>query len=66
MESTKNTPTQRPTYQEPQKKVPMYLIALVITLAVVSILLAIKLYTDTRAHSENMQFVETEKGTLDA
>ncbi len=44
----------------------MYLIALVITLAVVSILLAIKLYTDTRAHSENMQFVETEKGKLEA
>jgi hypothetical protein len=43
----------------------MYLIALVITLTIVSILLAIKLYTDTRAHSENMLFVETEKGKLE-
>ncbi len=65
MEPTKVTPNQRPAYQEPPKKVPMYLIALVITLAVVSILLAIKLYTDTRAHSENMQFVEAEKGKLE-
>jgi hypothetical protein len=65
MEPTKVTPNQRPTYQEPPKKVPMYLIALVITLAIVSILLAIKLYTDTRAHSENLQFVEAEKGKLE-
>jgi hypothetical protein len=65
MEPTKNTPNQRPSYQEPPKKVPMYLIALVITLTIVSILLAIKLYTDTRAHSENMLFVETEKGKLE-
>jgi hypothetical protein len=65
MESKTNTPNQRPLYEEPKKKVPMYLIALVITLAVVSILLAIKLYTDTRAHNENMQFVEAEKGKLE-
>jgi predicted nuclease with TOPRIM domain len=65
MESKTNTPNPRPPYEEPKKKVPMYLIALVITLTVVSILLAIKLYSDTRSHNENMQFVEAEKGKLE-
>jgi hypothetical protein len=65
MEPKTNSPSPRPPYEEPKKKVPMYLVALVITLAVVSILLAIKLYTDTRAHNENMQFVESEKGKLE-
>jgi hypothetical protein len=66
MESKTSIPSQRPPYEEPKKKVPMYLIALVITLTVVSILLAIKLYTDTRAHSENILFIETEKGKLES
>jgi hypothetical protein len=65
MESKTITPNPRPPYEEPKKKVPMYLIALVITLAVVSILLAIKLFTDTKAHNENVQFIETEKGKLE-
>ncbi len=66
MEEKTNTPKSSPMYQEPKKKVPMYLIALVITLSVVAILLGIKLFIDTRSHNENMQFVETEKQKLES
>lgn len=65
MESTLNTPKPGTSYQGPKKKVPMYLIAAIITLSVVAILLAIKLYTDTRANKENLQFVESEKQKLE-
>lgn len=66
MESKTNTPKSTPMYQEPKKKVPMYLIALVITLSVVAILLGVKLFIDTRTHNENMQYVETEKIKLES
>jgi myosin heavy subunit len=49
----------------PRKKVPMYLIALVITLSVIAILLALKLYIDTRKHNENLDYVETQKTQLE-
>lgn len=49
----------------PQRKVPMYLIAIVITLSVIAILLAIKLYTDNRKHNENLQYVEGERAKLE-
>ena len=65
MESKTNTSKPGASYQEPKKKVPMYLIALVITLSVVAILLGIKLYTDSRAHKENMLYVEGEKQKLE-
>jgi uncharacterized protein YoxC len=58
--------TSRPTMPPPpQRKVPMYLIAIVITLSVIAILLAIKLYTDNRKHNENLQYVEGERAKLE-
>lgn len=54
-----------PPYQESRKKTPMLLIAVVITLSVTAILLALKLYIDTRKHNENMQFIEAEKSKLE-
>jgi hypothetical protein len=60
MEPKSNTP-----YPESRKKTPMLLIAIVITLSVIAILLALKLYIDTRKHNENMQFVEAEKSKLE-
>jgi hypothetical protein len=65
MEPRSSTPKPNPPNQEPKKKVPMILIAAVITLAVVAILLALKLFIDTRKHNENMQFIEAEKGKLE-
>jgi len=62
MESNAKTPT---TGTENRKRVPMYLIFLVVTLSVVAILLGIKLYVDSRAHKENMVFVEGEKQKLE-
>ena len=47
MESKIYTPKSGAMQQEPRKKVPMYLIAIVITLSVVAILLGIKLYIET-------------------
>lgn len=58
-------PKSNPPYQEPRKKTPMILIAVVITLSVLAILLALKLYIDTRRHNENMQFIEAEKSKLE-
>jgi len=49
----------------PEKRVPMYLVAIVITLAVIAVLLGIKLFTDTRKHNENLQYVEGEKNKLE-
>jgi len=43
----------------------MLLVAVVITLSVIAILLALKLYIDTRKHNENMQFIEAEKSKLE-
>ena len=43
----------------------MFLVALIITLSVVAVLLALKLYLDTRKHNENMQYVEAEKSKLE-
>ena len=43
----------------------MMLVAVVITLSVIAILLALKLYIDTRKHNENMQFIEAEKSKLE-
>ncbi len=65
MEPKSNTskPTMPPP--PPEKKVPMYLIAVVITLAVIAILLGIKLYTDTVKHNENLQYVEGERAKLE-
>ena len=51
--------------QPTRKKTPMYLIALVITMSVIAILLALKLYTDTRSHREDMQYVQGEKTKLE-
>ena len=65
MESKTNTPKPGAMHMEPRKKVPMYLIALVITLSVIAILLGIKLFVDTRSHNENMQYVEAEKHKLE-
>jgi len=65
MESKTNTSKTGALYKEPRKKVPMYLVALVITLSVVAILLGIKLYIDSRAHKENMLYVEGEKQKLE-
>ncbi len=65
MESKTYTPKSGAMQQEPRKKVPMYLVALVITLSVVAILLGIKLFIDTRTHNENMLYVETEKQRLE-
>lgn len=65
MEPKSNTskPTMPPP--PPEKKVPMYLIAVVITLAIIAILLGIKLYTDTVKHNENLQYVEGERAKLE-
>ena len=52
-------------YHEPKKKVPMYLVAIVITLSVIAILLGVKLFIDTRSHNESMQYVESEKLKLE-
>ncbi|MBA7554551.1 hypothetical protein ES705_47175 [subsurface metagenome] len=49
----------------PEKKVPMYLIAIVITLSVIAILLGIKMFTDSRKHNENLQYVEGERTKLE-
>jgi len=49
----------------PEKRVPMYLIAIVITLSVIAILLGIKLFTDNRKHNENLQYVEGERAKLE-
>ena len=65
MESKSNTPRPGMSYQEPRKKVPMYLIAIVITLAVVAILLAITLYTSNRKNTENRILIENEKHKLE-
>lgn len=65
MESKTYTPKSGAMQQEPRRKVPMYLVALVITLSVVAILLGIKLFIDTRTHNENMLYVETEKQQLE-
>ncbi len=61
-ESNISKPTLPPP---PEKKVPMYLIAIVITLSVIAILLGIKLFTDTRKHNENLQYVEGERSKLE-
>lgn len=58
-------PKSNPPYQESRKKTPMLLIAIVITLSVIAILLALKLYIDTRKHNENMNFIEAEKSKLE-
>ncbi len=65
MEPKSNTskPTMPPP--PPEKKVPMYLIAVVITLAVIALLLGIKLYTDNVKHNENLQYVEGERAKLE-
>lgn len=60
MEPKSNIP-----YKEPRKKTPMLLIAVVITMTVFTILLALKLYIDTRRHNENVQFIEAEKSKLE-
>jgi hypothetical protein len=54
-----------PIYQEPKRKVPMFLIAAIIILAVVSILLAIKLNIDKQKNIEEIQYVEGEKSKLE-
>lgn len=65
MESKSNTPSSESNYTEPRKSVPMYLIAIVITLSVVAILLAIMLYVKSDQHKENLQYVEVEKQKLE-
>ncbi len=59
--------TSKPTMPSPppEKRVPMYLIAIVITLSVIAILLGIKLFTDNRKNSENLQYVEGERSKLE-
>ena len=58
-------PKSSPPYQESRKKTPMLLITIVVTLSVIAILLALKLYIDTRKHNENMNFIEAEKSKLE-
>lgn len=53
------------TKPQPRKKVPMFLIAAVITLSVIAILLGLKLYLDNRTHKENLAFIEAEKNELE-
>jgi peptidoglycan hydrolase CwlO-like protein len=67
MENSNNKETQKqyPIYQEPKRQVPMFLIAAIIILAVVSILLAIKLNIDKQKNLEDIQFVEGEKSKLE-
>lgn len=65
MESKTNTPKPGAINQEPRKKVPMYLIFIVITLSVIAILLGITLYTSNRTNKENIAFVEQEKAKLE-
>lgn len=43
----------------------MYLVALVITLSVIAILLALKLFIDNRNHNESLQYVESQKTQLE-
>jgi len=53
---------------ETKKKVPMYLVAIVITLIILSLVLGIKLYINTsqrNAVSEDLQYVKTEKVKLE-
>jgi hypothetical protein len=53
---------------EPKKKVPMYLVAIVITLIVIAFVLAIKLYINTsqrNAIDEDRQYIKTEKVKLE-
>jgi hypothetical protein len=63
--NTKENEKHYPIYQEPRRKVPMFLIALIIILAVVSILLAIKLNIDKQKNIEDIQYVEGEKSKLE-
>jgi DNA repair exonuclease SbcCD ATPase subunit len=62
---TKENEKKYPIYQEPKRKVPMILVAAVITLAVVAVFLGIKLYVDNKNNAENVQFIEGEKGKLE-
>jgi len=64
MESKTATPTSGAS-PSPRKKVPMYLIAILITLAVIAILLAVTLYTSNRKNQENIEYIEGEKGKLE-
>lgn len=64
MESKTTTPTSGAS-PNPRKKVPMYLIAIVITLAVIAILLAVTLFTSNRKNQENVDYIEAEKGKLE-
>jgi predicted nuclease with TOPRIM domain len=64
MESKTTTPTSGAA-PKPRKKVPMYLIAIVITLAVIAVLLAVTLYTNDRKNKENIEYIEEEKSKLE-
>jgi uncharacterized protein YoxC len=63
--NTKDNERHYPIYQEPKRKVPMFLIAAIIILAVVSILLAIKLNIDKQKNIDAIQYVEGEKSKLE-
>jgi uncharacterized protein (DUF3084 family) len=70
METTTNSGKEKQYMynSEPKKKVPMYLVAIVITLLILSMLLGIKLYINTsqrNAVSEDLQYVQTEKKKLE-
>jgi predicted nuclease with TOPRIM domain len=66
--TTSNKEKQYTPYSEPKKRVPMFLVAIVVTLVVLSIVLAIKLYINTsqrNAVKEDLSYVETEKKKLE-
>lgn len=65
MESKSNTPKPGAISTEPRKKVPMYLIAIVITLSVVAVLLAVTLYTTDRKSKENAAYIEDKNQKLE-
>jgi predicted nuclease with TOPRIM domain len=70
METTSNNSKEKQYVynSDPKTKVPMYLVAIVITLLILSCLLGIKLYINTsqrNAIREDLSFVQTEKKKLE-
>lgn len=53
------------SYEEPEKKVPVSLVAAIIILSIVAIILAIKLYVDNKHNKENITLIEGEKSQLE-
>jgi len=53
------------SYEEPEKKVPVSLVAAIIILSIVAIILAVKLYVDNKHNKENITLIEGEKTQLE-